>query len=63
MHWVLKGAKYENDNGDTVPVRDFPFIVSIGDTVEKFGYTVTVTNIFYMENGSIVLETSSLSEV
>jgi hypothetical protein len=63
MHWVLKGTKYENDNGDQVPIREFPFIVSIGDTIEKFGSTVTVSNIFYMENGSVILETSSLSGV
>lgn len=63
MHWVLKQGQYENDNGDKVSVRDFPFVVSIGDTVEKFGKTVTVSNIFYMENGSVILETSSLSGV
>lgn len=62
MHWTLVGREYHGTNGEVVALRDFPFMVSIGDTVEKFGTTSTVSNIIYLESGGIMLELSSLSE-
>jgi hypothetical protein len=63
MHWILKGREYVNENGEVIAIRDFPFVVSPGDTVEKYGETKTVSNVIYLENGGVMIELVSLSEV
>lgn len=62
MHWKLVGREYQGENGEVVGIRDFPFVVSVGDTVEKFGTTSTVSNILYNENGGVMLELTSMIE-
>lgn len=68
MYYKLVGSKYVivdeagNLTGNSVTLQEFPFVAQVGDLVERYGQVKTVSNVIYMENGSVILEMSSVEE-
>jgi hypothetical protein len=57
MYYKLTGREYtETNTGTKVSLQDLPYMVSVGDYVEKFGMVRVVNNIVYLENGGVMLE-------